>query len=307
MRESNFSFPHQNRACLLITSKKYERRGELLFSRSFFGCHRSSFDHLCPHQRRPPKRFQRTATTTICTSALDTTSPLPLTNSLMHLVYLTLTSPRVRETLTCDGGLERLVHLLCDFCLSPPPPENPAYIFGLSPPSIPRPTPIPTVNPTSFDRHAAFRFSLAFQSVVNIGVRGSELIRSRVVQAGTLDVVGCVLESWLLSKGYAVGPSSSASGMSRETGEHRHQRRDAEAETGQRVPDLELSMLLGMLGQTAHPDAMIEVSVVTFPLSVGRYALSDLLPIYLCIQHSSCNLKSNSLSLILLGRKWRRK
>ena len=63
-----------------------------------------------------------------------------------------------------------------------------------------------------FDRAAAYRFSLAFQCVVNIGVRGSEAIRARVVQAGTLDVVGCVLEAWPASKGFAVAPSASASG-----------------------------------------------------------------------------------------------
>ena len=66
---------------------------------------------------------------------------------------------------------------------------------------------------------------MAFQCVVNIGVRGSEPIRSRVVQAGTLDVVGCILEAWLANKGFAVGPSSSATGMPRETKEQRQQRR----------------------------------------------------------------------------------
>jgi hypothetical protein len=38
--------------------------------------------------------------------ALDTTSPLPLFNSLMHLTYLTSTSPRIREIMTMDGGLK---------------------------------------------------------------------------------------------------------------------------------------------------------------------------------------------------------
>ncbi|KAF8498409.1 hypothetical protein JB92DRAFT_2744621 [Gautieria morchelliformis] len=153
MRESNFAFPAQNRACVCISSQLYDRR------------------------------------------ALDTTSPLPLFNSLTHLTYLTSTSPRIREILTMDGGLERL-----------------------------RP----------FDRAAAYRFSLAFQCVVNVGVRGSEPIRARVVQAGTLDVVGCVLEAWLASKGFAVAPSASASGMPRETREQRHARRMALADVRQR-------------------------------------------------------------------------
>ncbi|KAG6849176.1 hypothetical protein H0H93_010741 [Arthromyces matolae] len=158
---------------------------------------------------------------------LDTSSPLPLLNSLTHLTYLTSTSPRIREIMTMDGGLERLVRILHDFCLSPPSPENASLLYGLMPPSIRPPKPAPTLNPTSFDKQAAYRFSLAFQCVVNIGVRGSEPIRSRVVQAGTLEVVGCILEAWLANKGFAVGPSSSATGMPRETREQRQARRDA--------------------------------------------------------------------------------
>ncbi|KAH9972393.1 hypothetical protein BJV74DRAFT_889215 [Russula compacta] len=102
-----------------------------------------------------------------------------------------------------DGGLERLVRMLHDFCISPPPPENLSLLYGLLPPNYHPPKPAPTLIPKQFDKYAAYRFSLAFQCIVNIGVRGSELIRSRVVQAGTLDVVGCILESWLASKGFA--------------------------------------------------------------------------------------------------------
>ncbi|KAH9012498.1 hypothetical protein EDB85DRAFT_2222926 [Lactarius pseudohatsudake] len=61
-------------------------------------------------------------------------------------------------------------------------------------------------------------------------VRSSELIRSQVVQAGTLDVVGCILESWLASKGFAVGPSSSATSMPRETREQHAVRKQVQAE-----------------------------------------------------------------------------
>ncbi|KAI9507871.1 hypothetical protein F5148DRAFT_1201335 [Russula earlei] len=188
MRESNFTFPAQNRAAVCISSQLYDRR------------------------------------------ALDTNSPLPLFNSLTHLTYLTSTSPRIREIMVMDGGLERLVRMLHDFCISPPSPENPALLYGLLPPNYHPPKPVPTLIPKTFDKHAAYRFSLAFQCIVNIGVRGSELIRSRVVQAGTLDVVGCILESWLASKGFAVGPSSSATGMPRETREQRAARKQAQAE-----------------------------------------------------------------------------
>ncbi|KAK0493081.1 hypothetical protein EDD18DRAFT_1180616 [Armillaria luteobubalina] len=202
MRESNFAFPAQNKACVCISSQLYDRR------------------------------------------ALDTSSALPLFNSLTHLTYLTSTSPRIREIMTMDGGLERLVKILHEFCLCPPPPENPALFYGLSPPNA-RPQKLtPALNPSSFDKHAAYRFSLAFQCVVNIGVRGSEPIRSRVVQAGTLEVVGCILEAWLAKKGFAVGPSSSATGLPRETREQRHARRQAIAEQRQREEAVDLARAL---------------------------------------------------------------
>lgn len=176
--------------------------------------------------------------------ALDTNSPLPLFNSLTHLAYLTSTSPRIREIMTMDGGLERLVRILHEYCMSPTPPENPATIYGLLPSNFHPPQPAPTLNPKLFDKQAAYRFSLAFQCVVNIGVRGSEPIRSRVVQAGTLDVVGCILEAWLASKGFAVGPSTSASGMPRESREQRLVRRQAQAEQRQRDQAAQLARAL---------------------------------------------------------------
>ncbi|KAA1467283.1 hypothetical protein DENSPDRAFT_234171 [Dentipellis sp. KUC8613] len=176
--------------------------------------------------------------------ALDTSSSLPLFNSLTHLTYLTSTSPRIREIMTMDGGLERLVRILLDFCISPPPPDNPAVLYGLLPPNHHPAPPVPTLNPKSFDKQAAYRFSLAFQSVVNIGVRGNEPIRARVVQAGMLEVVGCILEAWLANKGFAVGPSSSATGIPRETREQRAARRQAQAEQRTRQQAQELARAL---------------------------------------------------------------
>ena len=143
-----------------------------------------------------------------------------------------------------DGGLERLVRILHDFCICPPPPENPAMLYGLTPPSARQPKLTPALNPPTFDKHAAYRFSLAFQCIVNIGVRGSEPIRSRVAQAGTLDVVGCILEAWLANKGFAVGPSASATGMPRETREQRQLRRLAQLEQRQREEAAELQRAL---------------------------------------------------------------
>lgn len=210
---------------MCISAQLYDRRGPYFISYLSF----------------PPKIYSNCFSTY---TALDTTSPLPLFNSLTHLTYLTSTSPRIREIMTMDGGLERLVRILHDFCLCPPPPENPSILYGLSPPNARPPKLVPILNPQSFDKHAAYRFSLAFQCVVNIGVRGSEDIRGRVVQAGTLDVVGCILEAWLANKGFAVGPSSSATGMPRETREQRLARRQIQAEQRQREEAAELARAL---------------------------------------------------------------
>lgn len=97
--------------------------------------------------------------------ALDCTATLPLVNSLTHLAYMTSTSPRIREILATDGGLERLVKILasCEHT----------------------------------DKHSLWKWSLAFQCVVNVGVRGTEAIRSRVVEAGAVHVVLAILENFL--------------------------------------------------------------------------------------------------------------
>lgn len=261
MRESNFSFPVQNRAAVVISSQLYDRR------------------------------------------ALDTTSPLPLFNSLTHLTYLTSTSPRIRDILTVDGGLERLVRLLREFCTHPPPPQSPREIYGLKPavrrkskgkgkaragsnlvPAVIKgsalgdsaPSPSSEASSlTSFDRAAAFRFSLAFQCVVNIGVRGSETVRARVVQAGMLDVVSSVLECWLISKGFAVCPSPTGSGAPRESKEVRVARRLELLERRQRdmstVQATELARALRNL-PTYHPNARMHLerttgAIVSLPIN----------------------------------------
>ncbi|ORZ02895.1 hypothetical protein BCR43DRAFT_449977 [Syncephalastrum racemosum] len=98
--------------------------------------------------------------------ALDCTATLPMINSLTHLAYLTSTSPRIRDILVVDGGLEKLVRILSQ-------QQNHA------------------------DMRHVWKWSLAFQCVVNIGVRGTEQIRTRVVEAGMIPVVLRVLENFL--------------------------------------------------------------------------------------------------------------
>ncbi|KAL5614308.1 hypothetical protein BROUX41_004416 [Berkeleyomyces rouxiae] len=97
--------------------------------------------------------------------ALDCTSTLPLINSLNHLAYLTTSSARIRDILTVDGGIERLICIL--------------------------------KQGRSTDVMAMWKWNLAFQCVVNIGVRGTENVRTRVVEADVVPVIATILENYI--------------------------------------------------------------------------------------------------------------
>lgn len=97
--------------------------------------------------------------------ALDCTSTLPLINSLTHLVYLTTSSARIRDILTVDGGVERLVNIL--------------------------------KAGKGKDIMVTWMWNLAFQCVVNIGVRGSENVRTRVVEADMVPVIATILDNYI--------------------------------------------------------------------------------------------------------------
>ncbi|KAK4952306.1 hypothetical protein LTR66_013747, partial [Elasticomyces elasticus] len=97
--------------------------------------------------------------------ALDCTSTLPLINSLNNLAYLTTSSARIRDILTVDGGVERLVCIL--------------------------------KQGRSKDMMDMWKWNLAFQCVVNIGVRGSEAVRTRVVEADMVPVIATILENYI--------------------------------------------------------------------------------------------------------------
>ncbi|EMR10345.1 hypothetical protein PNEG_01598 [Pneumocystis murina B123] len=97
--------------------------------------------------------------------ALDCTAVLPLVNSLSHLSFLTSTSSRIREILTEDEGLERLVRILKEGCRK--------------------------------NRLDMWKWQLAFQCVVNVGIRGSERVRTRVVEAEMVPVIVTILEGFL--------------------------------------------------------------------------------------------------------------
>ncbi|CCC11247.1 hypothetical protein SMACR_03952 [Sordaria macrospora] len=97
--------------------------------------------------------------------ALDCTSTLPLINSLNHLAYLTTSSARIRDILTVDGGIERLVCILKEG--------------------------------RSKDMMDMWKWNLAFQCVVNIGVRGTENVRTRVVEADMVPVIATILDNYI--------------------------------------------------------------------------------------------------------------
>ncbi|KAL8908917.1 MAG: hypothetical protein Q9207_000493 [Kuettlingeria erythrocarpa] len=97
--------------------------------------------------------------------ALDCTSTLPLINSLNHLAYLTTSSARIRDILTIDGGVERLVCIL--------------------------------KQGRNQEMMEMWKWNLAFQCVVNIGVRGSEGVRTRVVEADMVPVIATILDNYI--------------------------------------------------------------------------------------------------------------
>lgn len=123
------------------------------------------------------------AAVTITTSlydrrALDVTSDKPLVNSLNHLTYLVSSSAKVRDTLSNDGGIERLVEILH---------ECHATSF----------TGADSIFNSERKILTAWKWTLAFQCLVLIGTRGSEKIRQNVVRAGMLPVIATVLDNYI--------------------------------------------------------------------------------------------------------------
>jgi len=145
--------------------------------------------------------------------AIDSPLPtLPLLTSLQHLAYLTSTSPRIREILTLDGGLERLITVVAG-CLDLAFPADPAtQAKAQNQQATRRPRRIIPFKPFAayangslgqdyVDGHALLHtYGFALQCLVNVGVRGSEQIRTRVVEAGVLSVVARILSGFLAAR-----------------------------------------------------------------------------------------------------------
>ncbi|RLV94955.1 Subtilase-type proteinase RRT12 [Spathaspora sp. JA1] len=121
------------------------------------------------------------AAVTITTSlydrrALDVTSDKPLVNSLNYLTYLVSSSAKVRETLSIDGGIERLIEILHE-CHN-----NNFQDTGCN---------------NEKKLLTAWKWTLAFQCLVLAGTRGTEKIRQKVVEAGILPIIATVLDNYL--------------------------------------------------------------------------------------------------------------
>ncbi|KAJ9087256.1 hypothetical protein DSO57_1034871 [Entomophthora muscae] len=115
-----------------------------------------------PHVNRATKTMSNSAYER---PAINCTTVVPLLSSLNHLIYLTSTSSKTRDTIVNDGGLEQLIHIL-----------NTTKVI---------------------DVRSGWKWSMAYQCVVNIGVRGNEAIRKRVVEAGAIPIVINILETFL--------------------------------------------------------------------------------------------------------------
>lgn len=135
------------------------------------------------------------AAVTITTSlydrrALDVTADKPLVNSLNHLTYLVSSSAKVRDTLSNDGGIERLVEILHE-C------HNTTFNVA------------DTIFNSETKLLTAWKWTLAFQCLVLVGTRGTEKIRQKVVRAGMLPIIATVLDNYMtLHEGSFVALSS---------------------------------------------------------------------------------------------------
>lgn len=123
------------------------------------------------------------AAVTITTSlydrrALDVTSDKPLVNSLNYLTYLVSSLAKVRETLSIDGGIERLIEILHECHNS---------TFNV----------VDNIFNSERKLLTAWKWTLAFQCLVLVATRGTEKIRQKVVKAGILPIIATVLDNYL--------------------------------------------------------------------------------------------------------------
>lgn len=155
----------------------------------------------------------------------------PLIYSLTHLAFLTSTSPRIRDILTVDGGLERLVNIAANALdkLAPRSKGNgataqkkedagpfrsfasysdelAAFVANEQEATLDAPSSRASVPSTAaYERALALTYTLAFQSLVNVGVRGSEQVRTSAVEAGVLSIAIRILQGYVQERDQVYG------------------------------------------------------------------------------------------------------
>lgn len=126
--------------------------------------------------------------------ALDTNSSIPLVNSLNNLTYLTSNSAKIRDLVSTDGALERLVNILHE-CYED------VYTMRTCALSYEGDRTNRRINMLNYSKERAllgWRWTLAFQCIVLTGTRGTEEIRKRVVMSGVLPILATILDNYLI-------------------------------------------------------------------------------------------------------------
>ncbi|KAI5961101.1 samB [Candida margitis] len=203
------------------------------------------------------------AAVTITTSlydrrALDVTSDKPLVNSLNYLTYLVSSSAKVRETLSVDGGIERLIEILheCHSC--------DRYIND------------------NGDKQVliAWKWTLAFQCLVLVGTRGTEKIRQKVVRAGILPIIATVLDNYLTLHEQVFLHSTTTQSSHQQSGQQRNTSTDPTQQSDTQVQELFQSFSNQEQSDsfTVHPSALRDgpneedlSNATFFPVTNGLY------------------------------------
>lgn len=124
--------------------------------------------------------------------ALDNISDLPLINSLNHLAFLCSTSTLIREAMSKDGALERLVSILHECYI---PITSLPHMLASSKTHL---NPLQAVKRDRQLAYLSWKWTLAYQCLVLTGTRGSLGIREQVVKSGIIPIIATVLDNYMI-------------------------------------------------------------------------------------------------------------
>ncbi|CCH62794.1 hypothetical protein TBLA_0I01340 [Henningerozyma blattae CBS 6284] len=128
---------------------------------------------------------------------LISNSNIPLINSLNELTYLVANSELTRETISTDGTLERLIHIMKSCNIN---------IFELL--EIDKKIKNKSTNPNELRRlemlkqsifsRYSWKWTLCLQCLVLTGSRGTAFIREKIVEVGVIPILATILDNYLL-------------------------------------------------------------------------------------------------------------